>query len=246
MSDDLLRDLLRQVSRSFYLSLAILPTALREPIALAYLLARAADSVADTRLIAREDRLTHLQTLRQAYAGEPTDVAAVGRACAPHRPHGAERRLLERVDEAVARLERLPSEDRGLVRGVLATLTSGMVFDLTRFPGEDADAVAALRPILNRSIPNGGDWSTVNVASVDADHQYEQRAIAGYRQIVDLSPSNDSRYMDAVGQSGHFLSQHYDDFIKPWQAVDHRPMRMDRMQIDAGAIGTLTLVPRQP
>jgi farnesyl-diphosphate farnesyltransferase len=52
--------------------------------------------------------------------------------------------LLERVDEAVARLGRLPSEDRGLVRGVLATLTSGMVFDLTRFPGEDADAVAAL------------------------------------------------------------------------------------------------------
>jgi penicillin G amidase len=112
------------------------------------------------------------------------------------------------------------------------------------FPHQGLDAVAALRPILNRSIPNGGDWSTVNVGAVDADHQYEQRAIPGYRQIVDLSPANDSRYMDAVGQSGHFLSRHYDDFIKPWQAVDHRPMRMDRMQINAGAIGTLTLVPR--
>jgi penicillin G amidase len=112
------------------------------------------------------------------------------------------------------------------------------------FPHQGLDAVAALRPILNRSIPNGGDFSTVNVGSVDADHQYEQRAIPGYRQIVDLSPANDSRYMDAVGQSGHFLSRHYDDFIKPWQAVDHRPMRMDRMQINAGAIGTLTLVPR--
>ena len=80
----------------------------------------------------------------------------------------------------------------------------------------------------------------MNVGAVDADHQYEQRAIPGYRQIVDLSPANDSRYMDAVGQSGHFLSRHYNDFIKPWQAVDHRPMRMDRMQINAGAIGTLT------
>src|SRR4029079_1139309 len=56
-TDDLLGDLLRQVSRSFYLSLAILPRPLREPIGLAYLLARAADTVADTRLIARAARI---------------------------------------------------------------------------------------------------------------------------------------------------------------------------------------------
>ncbi|HEY7364689.1 MAG TPA: phytoene/squalene synthase family protein [Methylomirabilota bacterium] len=144
MSDDLLRSLLRQVSRSFYLSLAILPAALREPIGLAYLLARAADSVADTRLLPRRDRLAHLQTLRRAFAGEPGNVAAVGRACAPHRPYPAEQHLLERVDEAVARLERLESGDRDQVRQVLATLTNGMVFDLTRFAGEDASAIDAL------------------------------------------------------------------------------------------------------
>jgi len=144
MSDDLLRGLLRQVSRSFYLSLAILPAALREPIGLAYLLARAADSVADTRLLPRGDRLAHLETLRRAYAGEPAEVAAVGRACAPHRPHPAEQRLLERVDEAVARLELLGPGDRDQVRQVLNTLTAGMVFDLTRFPGEDARSVEAL------------------------------------------------------------------------------------------------------
>src|SRR5205085_6562347 len=45
---DLVGDLLRRVSRSFYLSLAILPRPLREPIGLAYLLARATDTVADT------------------------------------------------------------------------------------------------------------------------------------------------------------------------------------------------------
>ncbi|HSF05389.1 MAG TPA: squalene/phytoene synthase family protein [Methylomirabilota bacterium] len=144
MSDDLLRSLLRQVSRSFYLSLAILPAALREPIGLAYLLARAADSVADTRLLPRGDRLAHLETLRRAYSGEPADVAAVGLACAPHRRHPAEQRLLERVDGAVARLERLDPGDRDQVRQVLATLTAGMVFDLTRFGGEDASAIDAL------------------------------------------------------------------------------------------------------
>jgi farnesyl-diphosphate farnesyltransferase len=147
MSDDLLRGLLRQVSRSFYLSLVILPAALREPIGLAYLLARAADSVADTRLLPRPDRLAYLETLRRAYAGEPADITAVAKACAPRQAHPAERHLLERVDEALARVERLGAGDREQVRRVLATLTSGMVFDLTRFPGEDASALAALETV---------------------------------------------------------------------------------------------------
>lgn len=146
MSDDLLGGLLRQVSRSFYLSLAILPAGLREPIGLAYLLARAADTVADTRLIARAERIAHLETLRRAYGGARADVTAVARAAAPHQ-HGSERRLLGRVGDAVARLERLPPGDRTQARLVLATLTSGMLFDLTRFPGEEGGNLAALETL---------------------------------------------------------------------------------------------------
>jgi penicillin amidase len=112
------------------------------------------------------------------------------------------------------------------------------------FPHQGLDAVAALRPLLNRSIPNGGDWSTVNVGAVAADHHYEQRAIPGYRQIVDLSPADDSRFQDAVGQSGHFLSPRYDDAIETWQAVRHKPMSMDPRRFRDGAIGVLHLVPR--
>jgi len=114
--DDLLGDLLRQVSRSFYLSLAVLPRPLREPIGLAYLLARAADTIADTQLIARADRLGHLETLRRAYAGEAADVEALARACAPRQAHVAERRLLERVGEALARVAALAPADRHEVR----------------------------------------------------------------------------------------------------------------------------------
>src|SRR5437667_11202004 len=40
--------ILRSVSRSFYLSIRFLPAQLRQPIALAYLLARATDTIADT------------------------------------------------------------------------------------------------------------------------------------------------------------------------------------------------------
>lgn len=112
------------------------------------------------------------------------------------------------------------------------------------FPHQGLDAVSLLRPFLSRSVGNGGDWSTVNVGPVAADSPYEQHSVAGYRQIVDLSPANDSRFADAVGESGHFLSKHYDDYLRDWQAVRHRPMRMDRKAIEKGALGTLRLVPQ--
>ncbi len=147
MADDLLGELLRRVSRSFYLSLRILPRGVREPLGLAYLLARAADTVADTRLVARGERLAHLETLRAAFRGTPADVSAVARAAAPFQTLAAERRLLERVGDAITRVRALPAADRHAVGAVLDTLTSGMVFDLTRFPGEDAGALAALNTL---------------------------------------------------------------------------------------------------
>src|SRR5437899_503405 len=147
MPSDLLGDLLRQVSRSFYLSLAVLPSALREPIGLAYLLARAADTIADTRLVVRAARRGHLETLRRSCAGEPADVGALARACAPQQPSAPERRLLERVPETLARVAALPPSDQHEVRAVLATLMSGMIFDLTRFPGEDAAELAAIETL---------------------------------------------------------------------------------------------------
>ena len=46
----LLTTLLKQVSRSFYTTLWILPRSVRSQISLAYLLARATDTIADTEL----------------------------------------------------------------------------------------------------------------------------------------------------------------------------------------------------
>jgi farnesyl-diphosphate farnesyltransferase len=143
-TDELLGDLLRRVSRSFYLSLAILARPLRQPLGLAYLLARAADTVADTPLVPRAERMHHLQTLRHAYAGQAADTESVALACAPHQVHRAERHLLERVDAVLAAVVALPEADRDGVRGVLTAITDGMLFDLARFPGEDARGLAAL------------------------------------------------------------------------------------------------------
>lgn len=167
----MLGDLLRRVSRSFYLSIAILPRELREPIGLGYLLARAADTVADTRLIPRAERVKHLEILRAAFSGSATDVGAVARAAIPHQAHAAERHLLTRVGEALGRLEALPQADRDEVRLVLATLTSGMIFDLMWFRGEDAGTLVALETLddLDRYTYLvagcvGPFWTTLHVA----------------------------------------------------------------------------------
>jgi penicillin G amidase len=111
------------------------------------------------------------------------------------------------------------------------------------FPHQGLDSVAGLGSLLRRSIPNGGDWSTVNVGTVSTDRPYEQRAAAGYRSILDLSPNNDNRFVIDLGQSGHPLSRHYDDFLRDWQGVRHRRMRLDRTEIEHEAIGHLRLVP---
>ena len=140
------------------------------------------------------------------------------------------------------------------LRNAVADLTKRLGSDMARwrwdglhravFPHQGLDAVSVLRPILSRSVPNGGDWSTIDVAPAAADHPYEQHLVPGYREIIDLSPANDSRFLDAVGQSGHFLSPHYADFLPDWQKVKHRRMRMERADIEAGAIGRVHLTSR--
>jgi penicillin amidase len=111
------------------------------------------------------------------------------------------------------------------------------------FPHQGFDALGLVRPIFSRSVAGAGDWSTVNVGTVSVDRPFDQRAVPSYRQIVDLSPGGESRFIDAVGQSGHFLSRHYDDFLDDWRAGADRPMRMDRAEIENGATGRLRLVP---
>src|SRR3954470_10433679 len=61
--------LLRSVSRSFYLSLRFLPKALRDPLSLAYLLARATDTIADTTETPVTLRIEALRTLAAVIQG---------------------------------------------------------------------------------------------------------------------------------------------------------------------------------
>src|SRR6187431_2802735 len=67
---ELLTSLLREVSRSFYLTLRVLPRPVRAQIGLAYLLARTTDTIADTDVIPVAGRLRALEQLRRRILGE--------------------------------------------------------------------------------------------------------------------------------------------------------------------------------
>jgi farnesyl-diphosphate farnesyltransferase len=142
----LLTSLLKEVSRSFYLTLRILPAPVRSQIGLAYLLARATDTIADTEIVPLNDRLIALARLRERILGERTGRLDF-KAFTLDRPADTtegEVQLLRRINEAVALLETFPEADQRDIREVLATITSGQELDLKRFGGATSERIIAL------------------------------------------------------------------------------------------------------
>ncbi len=146
-----MRATLRDVSRSFYLSIRVLPGGLQEPVGLAYLLARAADTIADTALLRPDDRLRLLLLFRTQIEGSPSPemLAEIESALggAGDDRADAHRRLLGSLAQAFALLDELPPADAERVRRVVVTLTRGMEMDLTTFPPEDSGDLAGLNSV---------------------------------------------------------------------------------------------------
>jgi farnesyl-diphosphate farnesyltransferase len=140
----LLGDLLKATSRSFYLTLRVLPAAVRPQIGLAYLLARTTDTIADTEIISVEQRLAALQSLSERIAGASAAPLNFGELA---RQQGlpAERVLLERVEASLTLLQELAPADLPLVRTVLQVITSGQELDLRRFAGASGQNIIALQ-----------------------------------------------------------------------------------------------------
>jgi farnesyl-diphosphate farnesyltransferase len=140
---ELLNDLLRQTARSFYLTLRVLPAAVRPQIGLAYLLARTTDTIADTEIVPLAQRLDALQKLRERILGQTSAPLNFGEL-ARRQGAPAEKLLLEKTEESLALLPTLPATDLQLVRGVLATITSGQELDLRRFASATSEKIIAL------------------------------------------------------------------------------------------------------
>jgi farnesyl-diphosphate farnesyltransferase len=135
---ELIGPLLRDVSRSFYLTLRVLPKEIRPQISLAYLLARATDTIADTKAVPRAKRISALQQLQNL-----SHVPELG-AIAERQTSAAEKQLLERLEECVVAVGRFDEADGRRIQELLKTIVGGQIFDLQRFPGETEKELVAL------------------------------------------------------------------------------------------------------
>src|SRR6266851_915765 len=242
---DLTSDLLKRVSRSFYLSLAVLPASVGPILGLAYLFARAADTIADSRLIDREQRITHLIAFRDELDSlAPGRLAAIVAATRGIQSLEAERTLLERLPECFAAYQALPVADRRRVRHVLETIIEGMTEDLSRFPGEDEDGLTALetRHDLDRYTYLvagcvGEFWTEVHVAHRSRLKQWD----------LDKMKSLGIRF----GKGLQLLNLALDHYEAGWQYTFAIPKRETRMRLACAwplliGLRTLDLLAQSP
>ena len=67
---------------------------------------------------------------------------------------------------------------------------------------------------------------------------------AGFRGVYDFTDPDSSVFITSTGQSGHFLSRHYDDLAQLWRRGEYIPMSLDAELARAASVGVTRLLPR--
>jgi len=127
-------ELLRGTARSFALTIRLLPRTVRDEVALAYLVARATDTIADSPV---RDAAARREWLRGARAslGETELPGVEPEEWAGAAAGSAERALLRRLPQLWMEVAQAPADVAGALRRVLASILDGQIFDLERFAG---------------------------------------------------------------------------------------------------------------
>lgn len=105
-----------------------------------------------------------------------------------------------------------------------------------------------LGEILNiRHETGGGDHTLLRGRFTgEGPAPYQNVHAGGYRAVYDFADLDRSLYAIATGESGHFLSRHYDDFVETWRAGEYASLSLERKDAEAGAVGVTRLLPAEP
>ena len=66
-----------------------------------------------------------------------------------------------------------------------------------------------------------------------------------YRGVYDFADPDSSVFIISTGQSGHFLSRHYDDLGNLWRRGEYVPMSLDPNLARAASLGTTIITPQK-
>ncbi len=105
--------------------------------------------------------------------------------------------------------------------------------------------VPLLRYFVNiRQSTNGGDNTLQRgLTRGEGPDPFQNVHGAGYRGVYDFADPDSSVFITSTGQSGHFLSRHYDDMAQLWRRGEYIPMSLDEELARAGSVGITTLRP---
>lgn len=138
-----LNSILKETSRAFYLSLRLMPSEARTFLSLAYLLARAADTVADSPESTQGCRRSTLEAFQLQLKSPDHRFDWARELSAYHPAHPGEARLLARTPELFQLLCEVQREVRESVCRVVDILISGMVWDQDHFEQPKLDGLDA-------------------------------------------------------------------------------------------------------
>lgn len=136
-------DVLKGVSRSFYLSLRFLPAPMRRPAGIAYLLARASDTIADSATIPAAERMAFLD-LQASQVDGLCEAIPWPQNLIDGTPDPKEKRLLESHVPILRALRGIEPVSLSLIREVLAIIIGGQKLDLERFGNASSENIIAL------------------------------------------------------------------------------------------------------
>jgi len=124
--------LLKQVSRSFYLTMRILPKSIRNQIGTAYLLARATDTIADTDIISPQTRIEALTQLRDNILGK-SKILPKWEDIISAQKDSSEKVLLQIISLVIQDKLQFEKADQEDIHTVLDIITQGQLLDINRF-----------------------------------------------------------------------------------------------------------------
>jgi penicillin amidase len=105
--------------------------------------------------------------------------------------------------------------------------------------------IGLIESIFNRGpFPVNGSESVVQKTCWSVNKPYDVFCIPAMRQVIDLGDLSNSLMIHSVGQSGHPMNPHYDDFIELWRTFQYIPSNWLRADVESGKYDLLTLEPK--
>ncbi len=135
--------LLKNTSRSLYLSVQVLPTSVRPAFSIAYLLCRYADTIADTSLLPAPKRLAWIQQFPDLIQHQsPEQIAALAKEVSGKSDNKHEEALIRNLPSCLKQFNYLSEELKTIVLQVVHAVCEGMQIDLSFFPTEPGSVKA--------------------------------------------------------------------------------------------------------